>query len=226
MKRILSFSFVFVAGLILILYFAGVFDSSTPEIEPAVDEPDLPVVAIAIDAGHGGRDPGAVADGILEKDVNLAIAKRVAELARNHPRLNPVLTRSSDITIDKLERIRIAEEAGAKLYLSIHANAFSSTEVHGTETWVDNTRETGGPSWLLAECVQNALVEATETRDRGVRSQDLYLHNTALPAASVEVGFLTCPEERAKLVDADYQNTVAAALMDGVLEFLSSSDMI
>jgi len=176
---------------------------------------------IAIDAGHGGRDPGADPDGVLEKDINLAIAKILLELAEAEPNLDPVLIRSLDIFISLEDRILQAEEEEAILYVTIHANSFSSPEPNGVETIVDNTRAADDDSWVLAELIQDGVVNATGAHDRGTRTQESYLQRTEMPAVSVETGYLTNPEERAKLNDPEYQARVAQGVLDGILEFIA-----
>jgi len=185
----------------------------------APPEPD-PAYVIAIDAGHGGRDPGADPDGVLEKDINLEIAKRVFDLAEAEENLEPVLIRSLDIFISLEDRIARAEEAGAVLYVTIHANSFSEPEPNGVETLVDDTRADDDDSWVLAELIQDAVVSATGANDRGTRAQESYLQRTEMPAVSVETGYLTNPEERAKLNDPEYQAKVAEGILAGILQFL------
>ena len=211
-----------VVVVLIVLFFAGVFKRPSPDVPPVVVEPEVPSVTIVLDPGHGGRDPGAVAGDVLEKDVNLAIIERLKNLAKLEPRLNPILTRTTDVTIDKLDRIHLTDEVEAALYLSVHINAFGDPGVHGVETWVDDTRAPDDPSYFLAESVQDALVDATGARDRGVKSQGLYLQHTMLPAVSVEVGFLTCPEERTKLLDSTYQDQIAQGLLKGILNYLDA----
>ncbi|MCK4411241.1 N-acetylmuramoyl-L-alanine amidase, partial [Candidatus Bipolaricaulota bacterium] len=143
MKRILIALFIVMVVVIVSLLLAGVFKRPAPDTQPVTTEPEAPSVIIVLDPGHGGRDPGAVVGDILEKDVNLEIVKKVRELVEAQPRLKPVLTRTTDVTVDKLERIQLADEVGAALYLSIHVNAFDDPEVHGAETWVDDTRSPG-----------------------------------------------------------------------------------
>jgi N-acetylmuramoyl-L-alanine amidase len=202
------------------LALAGVFNRRAPAAQPAPAPP--PATVIALDPGHGGRDPGGVTGDTLEKDVNLAIAKRLADLLAAQPGLMAVLTRSSDMTLDKLERVRIAEESGAVLILSIHVNAFSDAGVHGAQTMVDASRSSDDPSWLLADSVQAALIDATGARDRGVLAQDLYLQHTTLPAAWVEAGFLTSSTEGPKLSDPAYQSKIAHGLLNGILAYLAA----
>ncbi len=178
----------------------------------------LEAVVIVIDPGHGGHDPGAIVAGVQEKDVNLAIARRVQRAAEGVPGLQVVLTRTEDVYPTLLERLELAEALGAGLYVSIHANYYRDPKVCGVETWVDSNA--GAESLRLARELQRALVASTGAADRGVRRQILYLRHTALPAALVEVGYLSCPAERAKLQDPSYQEKVAAGILAGILSFL------
>ena len=212
---------ILIAVIIGSLGLAGVFHRHHPAPNPP--EVNTPTVTFAIDPGHGGRDPGGVVGDVLEKNVNLAIAEKLAALVNEQPGLKPFLTRSSDVTVKNLDRLKSAEEAGAVLYLSIHTNSYTDPNVHGAETLVDDTRPKSDPSWLLAEAVQKALVAATGARDRGVRSQSLYLEHTKLPAVSVEVGFLTATDEGAKLLDPAYQDKIAHGLLNGIIAHLKET---
>ncbi len=210
--------------VIATLAVSGVFKHRTPPApEPVVVQPEKPDITIAIDPGHGGRDPGGVVGDVLEKNVNLEIANRLAELVDAQAGLKAVLTRTTDVTVDNRLRLQLAEGAGAVLYLSVHTNSYDDPSVHGAETLVDDTRAKDGPSWKLAEAVQNALIAATGARDRGVKKQGLYLEHTKLPAVSAEVGFLTSTDERAKLLDPAYQDKIAQGLLQGILDYLHAT---
>ena len=186
---------------------------------------EIAPLIIVLDPGHGGRDPGGVAEGILEKELNLAIVERIqTRIDLDYPELDPVLTRTMDIEMDNLDRVHRAEETGAALYVSIHVNACEYPEVLGAEIWVDEALPEGNGSWVLARCVQDAVVVATGTRDRGIRTGDLYLQHLAIPAVSVEVGFLTCAEERAKLIDPGYQEQIAEGVIQGILSYLKTME--
>ena len=215
-------AFVVVISLVL----GGAFRRSPKTVEVAAAVSVRPAVTLVLDPGHGGRDPGAVVGDFLEKDINLEIVSRVKALADAHPDLAPVLTRELDVYVEKTDRVQLADRVGAALYLSIHVNACDYPEVHGVETWVDDTRASDDSSWILATAVQDAVVEATAARDRGIRSQQLYLRHTTLPAASIEVGFLTCNDERAKLLDPVYQDQIAHGILDGILTFLEASKIL
>lgn len=98
----------------------------------------LSVQRIVIDAGHGGHDPGAQANGIVEKDLVLDVALRLQKLLEAQPGMEVVLTRGTDEYIPLEERTAIANRAGADLFLSIHANASPRAEARGLETYFLN----------------------------------------------------------------------------------------
>jgi N-acetylmuramoyl-L-alanine amidase len=91
---------------------------------------------VVIDAGHGGKDPGAIGpSGLIEKDVVLDIAKRLRDLMHQEPRWRVTLTRDTDVFLPLEERTAIANAKGADLFVSIHANAAERSDAHGIETY-------------------------------------------------------------------------------------------
>lgn len=98
-------------------------------------------VIIAIDAGHGGEDPGAIGPhGIREKDVVLAIARRLEKLIRKEPGMTPVMIRKGDYYVSLKQRVRIARRDRADLFVSIHADAFRNHKAHGSSVFVLSER--------------------------------------------------------------------------------------
>jgi len=98
-------------------------------------------VVIAIDAGHGGEDPGAHGpDGTLEKNVTLAVARELAEQINRQPGMKAVLTRSTDFFIPLARRYQIARDNSADLFVSIHADAFMNGDAKGSSVWVLSPR--------------------------------------------------------------------------------------
>jgi N-acetylmuramoyl-L-alanine amidase len=94
---------------------------------------------IVVDAGHGGKDPGAIGpNGVMEKDVTLAMAKALARSLEKDLGCEVILTRDSDVYLDLPERTGIANKVGADLFISIHANANNSREAYGVETFYLN----------------------------------------------------------------------------------------
>ena len=183
-----------------------------------VAEIDRPL--IVLDAGHGGRDPGAVCGGVHEADINLSVLKRVAALIEAGERFSVKTTRTVDVYVTLEDRVMLANDTNACLYLSIQSNACDYPEVTGIETLVSDVLDPGDPSWQFAEILQDNLTEATHARDRGVRSQDLYLQRATMPAALVEIGFLTNEGERRLLLDPEYQQTVAQGIYNGIVAYI------
>jgi N-acetylmuramoyl-L-alanine amidase len=92
---------------------------------------------IVIDAGHGGKDPGALGSMSREKDINLAIALKTGEyIERNIRNATVIYTRKNDSTVELIDRPKIANKANADLFISIHTNSTNSRLVKGAETWI------------------------------------------------------------------------------------------
>ena len=98
----------------------------------------LGVARVVIDAGHGGHDPGAKANGVTEAELTLDVATRLKNLLAKQPGIDVVMTRSTDVFIPLEERTRIANREGADLFLSIHANASRNVKARGVETYFLN----------------------------------------------------------------------------------------
>lgn len=144
---------------------------------------------IVIDAGHGGRDPGAVNGKRRECDDNLRFSKALAvELQRRGVRT--LLTRGSDIFLSLDERVRICNNAKPKYFVSIHRNAFSDIVANGSEAWIYYQPAPG------QEALGRKLAQAMAScgfKDRGVKKTNSFtvVCNTYPPAFLLELGFLT-----------------------------------
>lgn len=99
---------------------------------------DIGVKTVVIDAGHGGKDPGAISpSGLMEKDVALDVTLMLGQkIKQNYPDVKVIYTRSTDVFIGLAERASIANRAKADLFISIHANSAVNASAKGTETWV------------------------------------------------------------------------------------------
>lgn len=192
---------------------------------PGGDGPPL----VALDAGHGGKDTGAVGvTGLLEKDVNLAIVLRMDRLLRDAG-LRTLLTRDSDTYPTLQERTDLANQAQATVFVSVHNNAAGDPTSRGTETfyWGTTAGDYSVEGRKLAEAIQKNLVADLASFDRGARTHWKNLHVLAeslMPSALAEVGFLTNAEEEAKLRDPAYLDAAAAAIVKGILEYLDQAD--
>ena len=176
---------------------------------------------IVVDPGHGGSDPGAVgASGIQEKVINLAVAQRLVALLEEAG-AEVIMTRKGDQSVTNLQRVEIANQAKGDIYISIHANAYANNESNGTETHYCSENSYSSASRYLAHQLQSELVSALNLRDRGVKQNSYYiLKNTKMPAALVEMAFLTNPEEEEILKSAEMQTKAALALYRGLEAFL------
>lgn len=195
-----------------------------PTVPPQPTPPVLPPrpgntrVIVAIDPGHGGRDPGAVGiGGLQEKNVVFPVSTRVAQLLREAG-VDVVMTRTSDITLDLEPRVNIANNANATIFLSIHANAISMSrpDVNGVETYYYS--ESGRQ---LASVIHANVLPASGFGDRGVKQARFYvLRNTAMPAALLELGFVTGANDAPKLRDPAWQERISQAIARGLLQYL------
>lgn len=178
-------------------------------------------VRIVIDPGHGGKDPGTLWKDVYEKDINLAIAKKLVKILTDSG-YRVFLTRDSDARVVLSERVKLAEEQQADLFVSIHQNALEKdTVTQGFEIYSSSRAR----SEELAELVRSGLRDSAGAVDKGVtKNSDLYvLEHTTMPACLVETGFLTCQEERERLLDEDYQQKLAAGIAEGIMKFLERS---
>lgn len=174
---------------------------------------------IVVDAGHGGKDPGALGvTGNHEKDYTLAVANKVVELLKQYPEFQVVPTRSTDVFLELSERVAIANDWDADLFLSIHANSFSNPNSGGTESFYYNAN-----SKEFAQLVHKHLQGATQFQNRGVKASGFYvIKHTKMPAVLTETGFLSNPKENSKLTSPDFQEKIAKALVAAIREYYQS----
>ena len=171
---------------------------------------------ICIDAGHGGKDPGAVGrSGLNEKDVNMQVALKVADLLMD--RYTVVMTRTDDQYVSLGKRCDIANQSKSRLFVSIHCNAAENHEANGIETFHYYTSTRGK---LFANAIQRGLIALTDRRDRGVKAAGFQvLRDTSMPAALIELGFITNAEEEQLLQNEEFQNACAKAIVKGIDDF-------
>lgn len=177
-------------------------------------------LVIAVDAGHGGKDPGKVGiNGELEKDINLQIAKRVQELLEEKD-ISVLMTREEDVNQgDKREdmdaRVKLINEAKPDLAVSIHQNSFTDSSVKGAQVFYYSESEEGE---IFAKLVQDELLEMDEDNRRMAKENNSYylLKKTEVPVIIVECGFLSNPEEAEKLTTKEYQETISKAIVKGI----------
>ena len=174
-------------------------------------------IKVYIDAGHGGSDPGALGSGLKEKDPNLDIALRLkSKLEANG--FDVVMTRTNDAYSTLDQRVNMANNSGADIFLSIHNNAALSQYAHGTETYWSSNGVSG--SNQFASLVQANLVSQIGRANRGVKTANFRVTKyTKMAAALVECAFVSNPTEVELLKSGDFREKCAAGLFNAIAAF-------
>lgn len=189
---------------------------------------------IIIDAGHGGIDGGAVGgNGVIEKDINLAIAQKLKGYIESGGD-TCIMVREVDEGLyteygtirkkkneDLKNRKEIIKNHNADVFLSIHLNSFPETKYYGAQVFYPRDDDT---SRLLANITQEELIKILNRGNKreAKSSTDYYLlKNNSIPSILIECGFLSNPEEEKLLVDSSYQNKIAWAVYKGVVVYFS-----
>ncbi|MBM7853862.1 N-acetylmuramoyl-L-alanine amidase [Desulfohalotomaculum tongense] len=186
---------------------------------------------IVIDPGHGGMDPGKIAgNGVEEKEINLEISKRLATIL-SQAGAAVLLTRESDVHLsspdtkgwpakhreDLSKRVKLANDRGADLFISIHCNSFSDPKQHGAQVFYQPGSE---ESKMLAECIQDEIIRLLDNTKRRAKGVDYYVtRNTNMPTVIVETGFITNPKEQKLLLDPAYQSKMAWSIYAGIVKY-------
>lgn len=194
------------------------------------------ILTVVIDAGHGGRDGGAVAeDGTLEKHLNLAVAKELKALLESAD-IRVVMTRETDIELaspdsphkkadDLNARLNLAMSYENAVFVSIHMNRFPVEKYRGLQVYYSENHE---KSLILAQTIQKVSEEALRnTQDRNVKAagDSIYLmKHLEIPAVLVECGFLSNLEEMALLKSESYQKKLAMCIYASLLRYFSEAE--
>ncbi len=173
-------------------------------------------VRVVVDPGHGGSDRGAIGQGLVEKDLNLVVSLRLAQLLEADATDSAgggdwevLLTRSGDQTVSLQERVDLANAWPADRFVSIHHNAFPDPAANGTETY---SFQNGTFSAALRNLVQEELIAGVGLFDRGPKTANFFvLRETFMPAVLSEGGFVTSPVDAAALSSPGYVETAARA---------------
>lgn len=216
---------------------------------------------LVIDPGHGGSDRGAFRGSFIESEIVLKIAEKLkADLEEKSPAMNIYVTRSGQSFIPLKDRVQLAHEKKADLFLSLHANSSTSAQVSGMEYYFNAQKnapvflkskvtDTPQTQAAIVASIQSELIEFGKTkqsldfskkiqsvwtnsdfgqkqaRTSKIRRAPFYvIENTQMPSVLVEVGFISNQREAKKLVTQDYQNELAHALSEAVLDFKEKSD--
>lgn len=189
---------------------------------------------VIIDAGHGGVDGGATScTGVLESQMNLEIALRLEDLMHLLG-YKTVMIRRTDISVytkgetiaakkvsDLKERVRIVNETDGAILVSIHQNTFSDSKYGGAQVFYP----TGNTSKQLADAMQKALVTTLNpgSKRQAKRGEGIYLlEHIDRPGVLIECGFLSNPEEEARLRSDSYQKQLCCVIAGVISEQISA----
>ena len=171
---------------------------------------------ICIDAGHGGKDPGAMGALSNEKDNVLKTALAIGIVAEANG-IEVVYTRTTDVYLELLERAKIANKEDVDLFISVHNNSYSDPTVGGIETWHYPGSVNGSK---LAEYVHTEMINVVDFANRGVKTAKFtVLSRTRMPAILLELGFISNLEEEKLLMSDAFNEIIANAVVKGVCQY-------
>lgn len=188
---------------------------------------------IMVDAGHGGRDSGTYYGDILEKDINLEIAK---ELEKELTKYGAIvyMTRKRDVDLssiydsakkrgDLYRRLLLIKEKKCDLYISIHINWYDDNTLRGAEVLYNSINK---KNKVLAQSIMNRFKKELDS-NRNIKTTDLYMYrNTTIPGVLVECGYLSNPTERKLLQKEEYQKRLAKTITKGIIDFMKKGNKV
>lgn len=194
--------------------FENLVYKNVSEISAMLEEARPPIVFV--DAGHGGEDGGCVSGKVLEKNINLEIAKHVKEQLENQG-YKVIMSREDDTFVSKEDRVEAANTAKADIYVSIHQNFSEDSKVKGIEVWYDGT-DTSRDNKKLAQLINQQTIKAAAGVERELRGNaDFHVTgSTNMPSCLIETGFISNSAERGKLVSEEYQKQIADGIVNGI----------
>ncbi len=240
------FSIIFAASAVFIGNLSGNIPnagvkSSTETVNAQVPQSPKQLSHIVIDAGHGGEDGGCSSEnGVLEKDLNLSVAKNTAELCMLFD-MPHTMTRDSDKllydyynefedytnkkkSLDLKNRLKIADEVGADLFVSIHMNKYITADCSGLQVFYSPNHS---ESMTVAETVRSyvkAHLQSTNERTVKKAGSSIYLlKKLQIPSILIECGFLSNPAESAMLADENYRTSLACTVFAPIAEYITKT---
>ncbi|ONI37691.1 hypothetical protein AN639_00740 [Candidatus Epulonipiscium fishelsonii] len=176
---------------------------------------------VVLDIGHGGEDPGAVGNGLIEKDLNTYQTMEVKRLLEENTDIKVYMTREKDETLTLEYRSELPNEIDADVFISFHNN-FANTDAQGTEVFYKSTEN----SQVLAELILNNVIDYTGMFNRGTKPGDIYkvLRSSDMSAVLLEGGFLSNLDDVAVIDTPWFTEQYAKAVYDGIVEYFNIYD--
>ena len=230
-RRFLAF-LLFLSVLLAILF--GIAEKTRTKTDLGVvnKTPSSSSPTIILDAGHGGEDGGASsADGLLEKDLNLALVLTMRDILTANG-IEVILTRDTDTLLydrnvnfegrkkklDAEARLKIAKETENAVFVSIHMNTYPLPSCKGVQVWYSANNDASKEVAASVRNVTQELFQPQNDREIKKSGSNVYiLRHIECPAILIECGFLSSPEEAALLADETYRQQLALVLCMGIL---------
>lgn len=176
---------------------------------------------VFLDAGHGGKDSGAIGNGLYEKNVTLDLTKRIAIKLKQYKNVEVMQTRTTDIFLELSERTKKANKWGADVFISLHLNSATSTQARGFESFVYNGSINPDTTALQNVMHQEIFrVIGASSPNRGKKRANFHvLRESNMRALLVENLFISSPQDSALLKKSSFLDSLAQGYVNGLEKY-------
>ena len=213
--------------LMLVMFFLSVFSFGI--INAKVRNYSLVGKCIYVDAGHGGRDSGAISSTFMEKDMNLVLANKLASELFSRGAM-VFLTRDGDYDLSKstinkkrddlYRRVKLINNSGCDMYISLHMNASPSGRWQGIQVFYSNILK---ENKYIAETITNNLKDNMKNVRDYKKENGYYMYSKLrVPGVLIEAGFISNSNDNYKIRQNDYQNTLVRNIVNGIENFFNN----
>ncbi|OON96057.1 MAG: hypothetical protein ATN31_10170 [Candidatus Epulonipiscioides saccharophilum] len=177
---------------------------------------------LMLDIGHGGKDPGSIGNGLIEKELNMMQTLAIKDFIEKNSDIKVYMTREDDQTLTLTYRTDLANEIGVDLFLSVHNNSHTKDTPTGSEVFYF-PKEFDTSSKILAENMIEKIVAYTGMFNRGAKPSEklVVLRTSQMPSLLVEGGFLSNEEDAKRLMQDEFTINYAKAIAETIIDFLN-----
>src|SRR5699024_1759353 len=171
------------------------------------------------DAGHGGKDSGALGNGLKEKDLTLKIAKNIEKNLRQYKNVEIMTSRTNDKHLELKERVSMANKWGADFFFSVHINSFTSSTANGIESFIYNSKATDSEERkqkIIHDQIWNSI-KINNVNNRGKKQANFHvLRESNMDAMLVEYLFITNKKDSGLLKKQNFIDKLGKSTADGI----------